>query len=67
VPTHSHLERALNDVRDLPAETREELEKFFIATDELEDKKLKFEGWVGPKQALRMVKDCEKRFGKRIK
>jgi hypothetical protein len=25
---------------------REELEKFFVATDELEEKKLKFEGWL---------------------
>ncbi len=31
------------------------LEKFFVATDELEDKELKFEGWVGPKRALRLV------------
>jgi inorganic pyrophosphatase len=67
VPSHSHLERDLDDARDLPAETREELEKFFVATDELEDKKLKFEGWVGPKQALRLIKDCEKRFAQRIK
>jgi inorganic pyrophosphatase len=66
VPIHSHLERDLDHARALPPETRQELEKFFVATNELEDKKLKFEGWVGPKQALRLVKDCEKRFAKRI-
>jgi inorganic pyrophosphatase len=31
------------------------LEKFFIATDELEDKKLKFLGWKGPKVAVRAI------------
>jgi inorganic pyrophosphatase len=67
VPIHSHPERSLNNARDLPAETREELEKFFIATDELEDKKLKFEGWVGPKQALRLLKKSERRFAKTVK
>jgi inorganic pyrophosphatase len=67
VPTHSHPERSLNNARHLPAETREELEKFFIATDELEDKKLKFEGWVGPKQALRLLKESERRFAKNVK
>ena len=39
------------------------MEKFFIATDELEDKKLKFLGWKGPKVGgtghLRKVKDDE--------
>ena len=67
VPTHSHLERKLNNVRELPSAEREELEKFFIATDELEDKSLKFKGWVGPKHAMRLLKDCEKRFAKRMK
>jgi hypothetical protein len=32
---------------------REELEKFFIATDELEDKQLKILGWKGPKPTSR--------------
>jgi inorganic pyrophosphatase len=67
VPTHSHLERNLNNAHALPSAIREELEKFFLATDELEDKKLKFEGWVGPKHALRLLKDSEKRFAKRVK
>jgi inorganic pyrophosphatase len=67
VPTNSHLERKLNHVRELPPEEREELEKFFLATDELEDKTLKFEGWVGPKQAFKLLKHSEKRFAKRKK
>jgi inorganic pyrophosphatase len=40
VPRKSHFEQALRDVRDLSKPIQEELEKFFIATDELEDKKL---------------------------
>jgi inorganic pyrophosphatase len=48
VPRQSHSERALRDVRDLSKPIREELEKFFIATDELEDKKLEIIGWKGP-------------------
>ena len=67
VPINSRPEHSLNSARDLPAETREELEKFFIATDELEDKKLKFEGWVGPEQALRLLKESERRFAKTVK
>jgi inorganic pyrophosphatase len=53
----------------MPAHYRQrhgdELEKFFLATDELEDKKLKFEGWVEPKHALRLLKESEKRFAQR--
>ncbi len=65
VPARSHQERSLNNAHDLPRETLEELEKFFVATDELEDKELKFEGWVGPKRALRLLKSSEKRFAKK--
>ena len=65
MPTPSRRERELNHVHDLPAETRTELEKFFVATDELEDKELEFEGWIGPKRSLGLVKQCEKRFAKR--
>ena len=40
----------------LTSAKREELEKFFIATDELEDKQLKILGWKGPKAALKTIK-----------
>ena len=43
---------------------QEELEKFFIATDELEDKKLKILGWKGPKVAVQAIKDGAKSFAK---
>jgi len=44
---------------------QEELEKFFIATDELEDKKLDIIGWKGPKVALKAIKDAAKSFAKK--
>jgi inorganic pyrophosphatase len=40
----SHSEQGLRDVRDISNPIQEELEKFFIATDELEDKKLEIVG-----------------------
>jgi inorganic pyrophosphatase len=32
------------------------MEKFFEATDALEDKKLEFLGWHGPKRAIKTIK-----------
>ena len=65
VPRRSHSERSLRDVRKLSTPFREELEKFFIATDELEDKKLDIIGWKGPKMALKAIKDAAKSFAKK--
>jgi inorganic pyrophosphatase len=48
VPKDSHSEKGLKDVRDLSEPIQQELEKFFKATDELEDKKLNVLGWKGP-------------------
>ena len=62
VPRRSHSERAVKDVRDLTKPIQEELEKFFIATDELEDKKLNIIGWKGPKAAVQAIKDAAKAF-----
>src|SRR6478609_10698907 len=67
VPRRSHSEQALKDVRDLTKPIQEELEKFFIATDELEDKKLDIIGWKGPKTALQAIKDAAKSFAKEDK
>jgi len=67
VPRQSHSEQALRDVRDLSKPIREELEKFFIATDELEDKKLAIIGWKGPKVALKAIAEAEKIFAKAAK
>jgi inorganic pyrophosphatase len=64
VPKRSHSEKALKDVRDLSRPIQEELEKFFIATDKLEDKKLKIIGWKGPKAAMQAINDAAKPFAK---
>jgi inorganic pyrophosphatase len=47
VPRRPHSEQGLRDVRDLSKAIQQELEKFFIATDELEDKTLEIIGWKG--------------------
>jgi len=64
VPRNSHSEQALNDVRELSKPIQEELEKFFKATDELEDKTLNFLGWKGPKAAVAAIKQSAKSFKK---
>jgi inorganic pyrophosphatase len=64
VPLRSHSENALKDVRDLTKPIQEELEKFFIATEELEDKKLNILGWDGPESALLAVTQAAKSFTK---
>src|SRR5215469_3404092 len=57
VPENSHRERELHGIQ--------ELEKFFIATDELEAKTLRFLGGQGPAQAKKLVRRCEKVFKKK--
>jgi inorganic pyrophosphatase len=62
VPRESHREQADRDARDLPKPIRKEIEKFFVATDELEDKELKFLGWKGPKTGTRLIAKAAKAF-----
>ena len=64
MPRRSHAERGLRDVRELSKEL-EKFYKIFIATDELEDKKLDIIGWKGPKVALKAIKDAAKSFEKK--
>lgn len=63
VPRSSHSELGIRDVRDLSKPIQQELEKFFKATDELEDKKLEILGWKGPKAALQSIREAAKTFG----
>jgi inorganic pyrophosphatase len=56
VPDRSPFEGDLQNIRDLPSRAVEELEKFFAATDALESKKLRFEGWHGPARATKTIK-----------
>jgi inorganic pyrophosphatase len=64
VPRDSHREQANHDARDLPKQVRSEIEKFFVATDELESKELKFLGWKGRKTGERLIEKAAKRFKK---
>jgi inorganic pyrophosphatase len=64
VPRDSHREKSEDNARDLPKQVREEIEKFFVATDELEDKTLKFLGWKGPKAGERLIDEAAKKFKK---
>ena len=64
VPKDSHSEKALKDVSDLSKPILQELEKFFKATDELEDKTLTIIGWKGPKVAVQAIADARKSFKK---
>jgi inorganic pyrophosphatase len=62
VPRDSHREKSEKDARDLSKQVRREIEKFFVATDELEDKELKFLGWKGPKTGERLIGAAAKAF-----
>jgi len=62
VPRDSHREKSDKDARELPKQVRQEIEKFFVATDELEAKTLKFLGWKGPKVGKRLIEDAAKSF-----
>jgi inorganic pyrophosphatase len=64
VPRNSHSEQGLKDVRDLSKAIQQELEKFFKATDELEDKELNIIGWKGPKAAVQAIKHAAKYLAK---
>ncbi|WP_439400406.1 inorganic diphosphatase (plasmid) [Bradyrhizobium sp. PMVTL-01] len=55
VPDRAPLETDLTDIRHLPSRACDELEKFFRATNALEDKELKFLGWRGPKHARKAI------------
>jgi len=48
-------------MRDLPKQVRQEIEKFFVATDELEDKQLKFLGWKSPKACIARFRHTSRR------
>ena len=64
VPRKSYSEQCLRDARDLSKPVQEGPERFFIATDELEDKKLGIIGWKGPKVVLKAIREAGKSFAK---
>ena len=52
------------ETHPVPKQVRQEIEKFFVATDELEDKQLKFLGWKSPKTGERLIDNAAKVFKK---
>jgi inorganic pyrophosphatase len=56
LPDRSPLEADLHDITQLSKPAREELEKFFEATNALETKTLEFIGWHGPAQAIAAIR-----------
>ncbi len=61
VPDRSPPKADLNDVRNLGARAHDELEKFFLATNALEEKEIVFLGWRGPKHAIKTIKQLSER------
>ena len=55
VPDRSPFEADLTDIRRLPRRAMKELERFFEATDALEDKQLEFLGWEGASKAIKTI------------
>jgi inorganic pyrophosphatase len=56
VPEGSPFEADLTHIRRLPERAMKELERFFEATNALENKKLEFLGWQGPSRAVAAIK-----------
>jgi inorganic pyrophosphatase len=56
IPVQSDFESDLEDARQFSERKKAELQKFFEATDALDDKELEFIGWRGPRAALRLIK-----------
>ncbi|HEY2747646.1 MAG TPA: inorganic diphosphatase [Polyangia bacterium] len=64
VPAGSEREKENTDARELPKRVRKELEKFFVAAGALADKDLEVIDWVGPDEAVDLVKEAQKRWKK---
>jgi inorganic pyrophosphatase len=56
VAERSPFEGDVQDIQRLPARAIKELEEFFVATNALEAKTLKFLGWRGPAKAIKTIK-----------
>jgi inorganic pyrophosphatase len=64
VPAGSEREHHWNDARELPKRVRKELEKFFVAAGALANKDLEIVDWVGPDEAVDLVKEAQKKWKK---
>ena len=64
VPTGSEREHQWKDARELPKRVRKELEAFFVAAGALAGKELQILDWVGPKEAVALIKEAAKKWKK---
>ena len=62
VPADAHAVRSIRSIRQISPEVRKELEKFFAATQALNDKEVRFIGWGATAEAVETVRRSEKRF-----
>jgi inorganic pyrophosphatase len=62
VPEDDPRGDAISDARKLSKATREQLEKFFVASVALKGKELTFLGWGGPDEAARLIRKSEQAF-----
>ena len=62
VPEEDHRGEELKDARRLPKAMRTELEKFFAASVALKHKELEFLGWVGAKDATKLIRAAEAKW-----
>jgi inorganic pyrophosphatase len=62
VPLASHRDRRLEDVSMLAPEVKDELERFFNATNALKKKRCEFRGWHGARAALHLIQKASQRY-----
>ncbi len=62
VPAGSERQHDHTDARELPKRVRQELEKFFVAAGALAGKDLEIVDWVGPDEAVDLVKKGQKQW-----
>jgi inorganic pyrophosphatase len=52
-------------VNDLPKRVREELERFFVLVTEMTQKKVRIQGWDGPRTAEKLIDQAARRYVQR--
>lgn len=62
VPVNDPLWNHLNELSDVPPHLLRELEHFFSVYKDLEEKKTEISGWDDRDAALRVIKDCQRRY-----
>ncbi len=61
IPIHARREHDIEDLADLPARLRQELEQFAMAATALEGKDVRIVGWGDAAAALTLLRECATR------